>query len=63
MLPSHWVHSFPDVERNMLSPNDLSFQKSKESFMDLGMKVILVCAAFMALAVVLGFFGKKLSDE
>ncbi len=31
--------------------------------MVLGMKVILVCAAFMALAVVLGFFGKKLSDE
>ncbi len=39
------------------------FQKSKESFMDLGMKVVLVCAGFMALAIILGFFGKKLSDE
>ena len=31
--------------------------------MDLGMRVILTCAAFMVFAIVLGMFGKKLSDE
>ena len=31
--------------------------------MDLGLKVLLVCAAFMGLAIVHGYFGKKLSDD
>ena len=31
--------------------------------MDLGAKVALVCLAFMALAIILGYFGKRLSDE
>ena len=30
--------------------------------MDLGLKVIIICAAFMLLSTVLGLIGKKLAD-
>lgn len=30
--------------------------------MDLGLKVMLICAGFMLLCTVLGFIGKKLSE-
>ncbi len=31
--------------------------------MDLGMRVFIACSAFVLLCVVLGYIGKKLSDE
>ena len=30
--------------------------------MDIGLKVVLICAGFMAICVVLGMFGKKLAE-
>ncbi len=34
----------------------------KEFFMDIGLKVILICAGFMAVCIVLGMIGKKLAE-
>ena len=37
-------------------------EKRQGVLMDLGLKVILICAAFMLLSTVLGLIGKKLAD-
>ena len=31
--------------------------------MDIGLKVVLICAGFMAICVVLGMIGKKLAEQ
>lgn len=31
--------------------------------MDLGMKVMLISGAFLCLAIIVGLFGKKMSDD
>ncbi len=31
--------------------------------MTLGLKVILLCAGFLCISIVLGLFGKRLSDD
>ncbi len=36
--------------------------KRQGVLMDIGLKVVLICAGFMAICVVLGMIGKKLAE-
>lgn len=37
-------------------------QESKEYSMDLGTKVMLISGAFLCFSIIIGLFGKKMSD-
>ncbi len=39
-----------------------SLTNDKEFLWDIGSKVVLICAGFMAICVVLGMIGKKLAE-